>query len=550
MKQLFRRLTPLRTKLRTTAKHNHTDLPKPLEIEFPPKQTKIPLVLWAVGIFGVSSTISGIKEQLDWDPKDSVRSASAGGTWGTKRQMQGLVSLTTVMGTTMMPFASWDVWGKVCATDSIGKICEKGLASPDAQTRTVTHQLLDTVLFKYNGLASLGAHRASFRKLIRALLAQVFPADHDDDGPNATEKIFKADARWMEECAALKIFSEICMQLSTGEGTSSGLEDDETVWMRDTVVKLLNRKDKVGATGLQKLSTLLQHKTQHINQYYSSSSSSSFQDYWSVQQQALTLDHLIVCIGALSNIPSCCDNAHGLHRSLSTLHTLCSQTMEDDTLLQVDPFLVLKTMKNIVTHCQDRRQLHPAALQYIHEQSNTVWDYLSLLTDRNLSLADDLTGAACFGFGWGVLRGAIATAGNHRYRGGRVLAVGRVGLLSSLGACLLTSAVHVSKDLHRRIRMESDVLVLSTFVLERCLGVGLLWGTLRSLSPYSFLPALLVMGIESDENGGGGGVGGGEDGGGFSFRYEWSTGGEGVAGNRPGGTRGKDNGGDGGDVEV
>ena len=101
--------------------------PPPSIVDFPPATKSIPITLWIVGGFALTSSVSGAYEQFSWDPKESVRSSSAGGTWGKRRQQDGLSELYTMLATSAAPFASWDPWGKIAGTRKIGQICAKGI---------------------------------------------------------------------------------------------------------------------------------------------------------------------------------------------------------------------------------------------------------------------------------------------------------------------------------------------------------------------------------------------------------------------------------------
>ena len=507
------------------------------EINFPPKPERmVPLAIWIVGLFGFSSTVSGMQNQIGWDGKDAIKSSSAGSTWGHRRQQEGLYELVGNLEKASLPFASFDSWGKIRSSGAIGKILSKGVSSEDPTTRTLAYRLLESVLFKYNGMDSIGDDRPSFRKLIRAIIQEVFQ-DHDDRFMLNSEM----------ECVALKVFSEVCVQLCTGEGTSNGKDDEKIQWMRGVIVKELN-KQHVKSNGIQKLCSMLEEKVNQIRRTnIFGNGMHNPMDYWAMRQQMKELDYLLICIGALSNVPSCSKNKKSLPSTLKILLSLSKQTMsyEDNQSqlsssnsvvvtgpkLKIDPFVVLKTMKNIVKYTDDEN-VDRDVKEYLLTHNNSAWDVLSKLTNHNLTLLDDLTGASLIGFGWGVLRSAISMVGlNAAVKGGRLLAVGRVGLLTSLGTCLLTALINRSKEFHKTISIESNTGVITLCIVERCLGLSMLFITLRSISPFSFFPVLLMTMERTDDN----------ENEGFSVKYEWNSSTSGSSGSSGSKSRNVDN---------
>ena len=557
------RSPPRRTSTTTNA---HDAAQQSPIVDFPPSPRKIPIVVWIVAGITAWGSFNGGNEQLQWDPKDYLRSAAAGSTWGSKRQQDGLSELNRAVLAWAAPFAAWDAWGKIVATGRIGKIVERGISSKDEQTRLLAYNLFESILFKTNGLMVIGEDRASFRKLIKSIVTQALHVQEEQSqaqdqhqhqaiatdsnnkrvrarrGSNLHNEISSVNN--LDKIYSIRCLASICVELCEEKKRSKEHQETQTQMLNTLTRTLLSKVDQSNnQDGMQLLCNALMDRTKQLQG----------SNGWSAFNAHEELDRLIVCIAALSTQPKIAKRFSSI---LPDLCDICQAAVENDedhvsqqqaggsmqrwqvssssALGHIDPFVALRALRNIANATD---HVDAKVEMFLSDGSSGLWSWLSELSHRGLFYADDLAGSALVGGGWGMFRSSLAMFQlNAAVRGGRFLAIGRTGVMSAIGACILTSMTHLSRETHRKTDTESDAMVLADFTLERVVNLMALGIVLVRVSPYSFFPAFLVTSVDD--------ISGDSGGSSFSFSYQgdWpptvgggsrsNTGGKGGKGNK------------------
>ena len=190
----FKQLRPLikkhliRQRQRTINTNNpHSITPSQTlpEVLFPDTMTtKIPFLVYLVAGVSTATLLSSASDQYNYDPTQSIRAASAGSTWGGKRQQEGLFGLCKMMNIATSPWASWDGYGKLKNSGKCARICLKGIEAKDSATQILAYDLIESILFKNSGLITLGENKTNFRKLITTIVTQTFPEPNNQHQKN------------------------------------------------------------------------------------------------------------------------------------------------------------------------------------------------------------------------------------------------------------------------------------------------------------------------------------------------------------------------------
>ena len=459
-----------------------------------------------------------------------------------------------MLATSAAPFASWDPWGKIAGTRKIGQICAKGISSKDPHTRALAFNLFDVVLFKQNGLLAFGEDHAAFRKLARSVVEQLLDESRGDVELRVTPTTN------LEPIFPLLCLANLCNNLFD-ESTKTMKEDSTRKRMRETLVKEMTRKkmikgsvdmDKRGSSSkencVDRVCDMLDIRVRQLTRDHHNNSFSLLG-----MHHVDEIDQCVSIISSLSNLSDVKSITTRLRTSTVSehLYTLCVGMMwddddddddeqfgrssrrrwqQDDELInRLDPFVIFRALSNIVSTASDDQNsssFSPKIVQYVHDRNSSMWSWLSSFNPQHLTYVDELGSASIFGLVWGALRStASMTRLNATVRGGRLLALGRTSVRTSLGAMLLTSVVHLSKEFHQRVHFQNNFLVVSSFSLERMIGIGMLAFSLFRISPYSFFPVFVAsmsektIEMDSSESGGFGGNNTM-----FSFKYEFNGG--------------------------